>query len=266
MSGRPVILISGSSSGIGRACAVEAARQGYDVILHGRGHSERLTESCRLVNQAGGHAIEITGDFLSFQESDFKTFVDSAFELASGRLEGWVNNAGCDVLTGDARNRSFAEKLEMVWQVDVRATLMLTRLAGECWQNHVSHEASRAVVNIGWDQATTGLPGDSGQMFGASKGAIMAMTAALAKTYAPVVRVNCVAPGWIRTAWGNQTDPEWDQWVAAQTLADRWGTPEDIAAGVLFLLSPASRYINGQVLNINGGLRTTTAELEQRLR
>ena len=70
---------------------------------------------------------------------------------------------------------------------------------------------------------------------------------------APSVRVNCLAPGWIRTAWGETASDEWQQRAAAESLAGRWGTPEDVARAARFLASPAAEFINGQVFPVNGG-------------
>jgi 3-oxoacyl-[acyl-carrier protein] reductase len=81
----------------------------------------------------------------------------------------------------------------------------------------------------------------------------MAFTRSLARTLAPVVRVNCVAPGWIKTSWGAQASDAWQQRAIAESLLARWGTPEDVARAARFLSSPASSFITGQILNVNGG-------------
>jgi 3-oxoacyl-[acyl-carrier protein] reductase len=109
------------------------------------------------------------------------------------------------------------------------------------------------IVNVGWDQAETGMEGDSGQLFGAVKGAVMAFSRSLAVTLAPGVRVNCLAPGWIRTAWGQGAPRGWQERVVRETPLGRWGTPEDVAAMARWLASPAAAYVTGQVLRVNGG-------------
>ena len=86
------------------------------------------------------------------------------------------------------------------------------------------------IVNIGWDQAEHGMAGDSGEMFAATKGAVMAFTKSLARSLAPEVRVNCLAPGWIKTAWGEQASEYWQERASGESLLGRWGTPEDVAA------------------------------------
>ena len=84
----------------------------------------------------------------------------------------------------------------------------------------------------------------------------MAFTRSLAKSLAPEVRVNCLAPGWIRTAWGEQASEYWQQRAASESLMGRWGTPEDVAHAARFLASPAASFVTGQVLEINGGFGT----------
>jgi 3-oxoacyl-[acyl-carrier protein] reductase len=111
------------------------------------------------------------------------------------------------------------------------------------------------IINIGWDQAEHGMAGDSGELFAAVKGAVMAFTKSLAQSLAPQVRVNCVAPGWIRTEWGDGASEYWQQRAVDESLSARWGTPNDVARAVAWLASPAADFITGHVLPVNGGFR-----------
>jgi NAD(P)-dependent dehydrogenase (short-subunit alcohol dehydrogenase family) len=81
----------------------------------------------------------------------------------------------------------------------------------------------------------------------------MAFSRSLARTLAPHVRVNCLAPGWIRTAWGEHASPAWQQRVQRETPLERWGTPEDVAAAATWLVSPAASFVTGQIIRVNGG-------------
>lgn len=275
-----VAVVTGASSGIGRAIALQLARDGFDVVVHAGSRIERAEATAAEIRQGGRQAWTVLCDF---QQSDsaLSEFVEQVFSLAPN-VRCWINNAGGDVLTGARAKTSFAEKLEYLWRVDVRATLLLSRLVAQRWreiaetgaqENHTRENSNAekiaapigSIVNMGWDQANSGLPGESGQMFACTKGSIMAMTAALAQSYAPQVRVNCVAPGWIQTQWGQQADTAWDEWVSGQSLLQRWGRPEDVAAAVSFLVSSHAEFVNGHCLPVGGGLNIAPPELKQRL-
>jgi 2-amino-4-hydroxy-6-hydroxymethyldihydropteridine diphosphokinase len=239
-------LVTGSTSGIGRAIALDLAVAGADVIIHGR----RSADSARgVAEQAAAHGVR-TGVLLADlrKPEECRELVQRAWEQWGG-LDVWVNNAGADTLTGAAGRWPFERKLEELLAVDVKATLLLARDVG----GRMKARKTGAIVNMGWDQADTGMEGDSGQLFGAAKAAVMAFSKSLALTLAPEVRVNCVAPGWIRTAWGETASAPWQQRVRRETPLGRWGTPEDVAAVVRWLVSPAAAFITGQVVRINGG-------------
>jgi len=142
-----------------------------------------------------------------------------------------------------------------LWQVDVAAAIALSRAVGRRMKELASTSPLPTIINVGWDQADQGMEGESGQMFGAIKGAVMAFTRSLAQSLAPEVRVNCVAPGWIRTAWGAEASDYWDRRAKEESLLARWGTPEDVARAVRFLASPAAEFITGHTLPVNGGFR-----------
>jgi 3-oxoacyl-[acyl-carrier protein] reductase len=97
------------------------------------------------------------------------------------------------------------------------------------------------------------MEGDSGELFAAAKNAIMGLTRSLALNLAPKVRVNCIAPGWIRTAWGEEASDAWQQRVLRETPLKRWGTPDDVGRVARFLASDDAAYLTGQVVNVNGG-------------
>ena len=99
------------------------------------------------------------------------------------------------------------------------------------------------------------MAGDSGELFAAIKGGVMAFTRSLARSLAPEVRVNCVAPGWIKTQWGQGASDQWQRRAANESLLGRWGTPEDVAGMVRFLVSSQATFITGQTLNVNGGFK-----------
>ena len=246
-----VAVVTGSSRGVGAAIALELAAAGADVLVHGFTSETAAEDVVQQVQQLGRKSIFVKADLA---ENDcYEQFVETAWQWQQG-VNIWVNNAGADVLTGQGANDTFHEKLQRLWQVDVQGTIGLSRLAGKRMQ--AAKAASPAVIlNIGWDQALWGMAGDSGEMFAAIKGAIMAFSRSLAQSLAPQVRVNCLAPGWIKTAWGEQASDSWQERAVREALLERWGTPQDVAAAARFLVSPSAAFITGQVIPVNGGFR-----------
>jgi 3-oxoacyl-[acyl-carrier protein] reductase len=238
-------VVTGSSSGIGRAIAVELATAGANLIVHGFRRQSAALKLAESLRESGSQAEAVSGDL-----SDSRvvaSFVEQCWQIAP--LDIWINIAGADVLTGEAADWPFAEKLETLWRTDVQATITLSRDAGQ----RMKQRGGGVILNMGWDQAETGMEGDSGEMFAAIKGAIMTFSRSLAKSLAPEVRVNCLAPGWIRTAWGEKTSDDWQQRAVGESLLGRWGTPEDVARAARFLVSPEASFITGHTLPINGG-------------
>lgn len=240
------VLVTGSSSGIGRGIALEIARAGGDVLLHGRHATGPVTEVAEEVCSLGRRAEILPADLTD--EAAIADLAKASWSRWNG-LDACVCNAGVDLLTGGAGQLPYGEKLTKLLDVDVRGTVLLSRDLGRRMR-----EAGRgAIVTIGWDQADRGMEGDSAELFSVAKNAIMGFTRSLAMSLAPEVRVNCIAPGWILTAWGETASDVWQQRVLRETPLKRWGLPEDIARLCRFLLSNDASYLTGQVINANGG-------------
>ncbi|MCI0682843.1 MAG: 2-amino-4-hydroxy-6-hydroxymethyldihydropteridine diphosphokinase [Gemmataceae bacterium] len=239
-------LVTGSTSGIGRAIALELATAGADVLVHGRRLPSRADEVTAMCRSHGGRSEAILGDLRD--ESVCLDIAAQAWRAWNG-LDIFIANAGADTLTGDAGRWPFARKLAELWSVDVAATVTMCRDLGQ----RMHDRGTGAIITMGWDQAETGMEGDSGQLFAAAKGAVMGFTRSLALTLAPEVRVNCLAPGWIKTAWGERASTRWHERVRRETPLERWGTPQDVAAAARWLAAPASSYVTGQIIRVNGG-------------
>jgi 3-oxoacyl-[acyl-carrier protein] reductase len=238
-------VITGSSSGIGRAIALELAAAGADCLIHARQNREGAEAVAAEIRRGGRQADVVLTDLADLAQQD--ALVQHAFGWRS-EIDIWVNNAGADTLTGPAAKWSFEQKFETLWKVDVLATIRLSRAAGARMRAR-----GGVIVNMGWDRAASGMAGDSGEIFAATKGAIASFSRSLARSLAPTVRVNCLAPGWVKTAWGEQASDAWQQRAKSESLLERWGTPEDVAQAVRFLVSPAAAFITAQVIAVNGG-------------
>jgi 3-oxoacyl-[acyl-carrier protein] reductase len=247
LSGRQAV-VTGASSGIGRAIAWELAAAGADVLLHHAREASAagVEEWANRIRALGRRAEVVRSKFGA--DTQYAMFVEECFARFPV-LDIWINNAGADILTGENAKRPFAAKLRHLFDVDVQSTLNLTKLAGA----ELQRRGRGVIVNIGWDQADRGMEGSGGELFAAAKNAIMGATRSFAVSLAPTVRVLCVAPGWIRTAWGEQASEAWQDRVRRETPLGRWGEPSDVAKVVRFLVSDDANYLTGQVINVNGG-------------
>jgi 3-oxoacyl-[acyl-carrier protein] reductase len=244
-----VAVVTGSSRGIGRAIATELAAAGANVLVHAGHDRQAGEETAQAVRDQGVQAEVVVADLTHDTSQD--VLLDYAWQWQN-RVDIWVNNAGVDILTGDRSGWSFDEKLDALWHVDTRATIRLGRGIGE----KMADRGAGVILNTGWDGAERGMAGDSAELFAAAKGAVMAFTRSLAQSLAPTVRVNCLALGWIKTAWGESAPECWQARAEQESLANRWGTPEDVARVARFLTSSRSAFVSGQIIQVNGGFRT----------
>jgi 3-oxoacyl-[acyl-carrier protein] reductase len=246
------VLVTGGSSGIGRAIAIASARAGADVGITYARHEAGARETERLITAAGRRAAVFHLDLANRQSLDQSLLaLARGASAAFGRIDAWINNAGADILTGAGARLSIADKLDRLLEVDLRGTILASWAAAELLG---AQERGGVIINMSWDHVLTGMSGRNPQMFAAVKGGVLAFSKSLARSVAPRVRVNVLAPGWIETAFGTDLDPARRHAVAESTPLQRWGTPEDVAAAAVYLASPAAAFLTGQTIFVNGGV------------
>jgi 3-oxoacyl-[acyl-carrier protein] reductase len=215
------------------------------VLLTHRASPERAREVAEAI---GERALVVQAD-LGTRVACERLVAEASEQL--GRLDVWVNNAGADVLTGEAAAWEWERKLDLLLAVDLKGTIACSYAVGEVMRRQ---EGGGAIVNMSWDHVTTGMAGDDPQLFSAVKGGVLAFSKSLARRLAPEVRVNVLCPGWIETAFAEEADPAFRRSVAQDTPLGRWGRPEDVAGAAVYLASPEASFLTGQAINVNGGV------------
>lgn len=243
-----VALVTGASSGIGRAIALACARAGADVAVNYRTSERAASDAADAIQAVGRRAHVVQADIADPRAVE-RLARDTAGAL--GRVDVWINNAGADILTGEATTQSRLQKLDRLLAVDLRGTVLASWAAVELMR---AQPEGGVILNMSWDHvASGGMKGDYAQVFCAAKGGVYSFSRALACSVAPHIRVNVLGPGWIETAYGARLDPQVKQRIAAAIPLGRWGAPEEIAHAAVYLASDAAAYVTGQMLMINGG-------------
>jgi 3-oxoacyl-[acyl-carrier protein] reductase len=241
-----IVLVTGASSGIGRAIALGCARAGADVAVTFRGNAEGAEETARGIRALGRRAEVLCVDIS--RDEDIAALGASARERF-GHVDAWINNAGADILTGAGGRLSRLEKLDLVLAVDLRGTIVASWTAVE-----LMRERGGVIINMSWDHVSLGMTGENPILYSAAKGGIASFSKSLARAVAPDIRVNILAPGFIETAFGELADEGWRRAVVDRTPLQRWGTPEDLVGAAVFLASDESRFMTGQMIMVNGGV------------
>lgn len=240
-------MVTGGSSGIGRAIAIGAARAGADVMITFRANQVGADEVAALIRETGRRAALVQADIS--QPDALTRLVETARDTFGG-IDGWVNNAGADILTGTGASLSRREKLDLLLTVDLRGTMLASWAAAELLQ---TAPGGGVIINMSWDGAVRGMEGENPELFAAVKGGVLSFSRSLARSLAPTIRVNVLGPGWIETAFGDVAPREFKQEIARGIPLRRWGTPEDVANAAIYLLSDAAQYVTGQLIMVNGG-------------
>ena len=241
---RPVVLVTGSATGIGRATAIRFAKLGYDVVVNYSRSETDAQETVRLVAEQGAQALLIQCDV--GQDAAVRKMV-AQIESHFGRLDVLVNNAA---MTHVVAHRDLEEMSEDKWddilQTNVMGTFFCTRAAAPLLK-----KTKGSIVNV---SSVAGVSGEGSSIaYAASKGAVNTLTKSLARALSPEIRVNAVCPGPVDTRWlrAMQTEQQIKERTASYPL-QRAALPDDITDAIVFL-AIGTTLTTGQCLVVDGG-------------
>jgi len=239
-----VAIVTGGGRGIGRAIALELARQGSAVVVNYRSSAAEAEEVRRTIEEEGGRALAVQADVRL--ADDAQRLVSAALE-AFGRLDILVNNAGV------ARDGLLMRMSEEDWDVVLDTNLKGAFHCIKAAQRSLLRQRSGRIISIG---SVVGLVGNAGQAnYSAAKAGLVGLTKSLARELGSRgITVNLVAPGYVETDMTAALPESVRKAALDRICLGRMGRPEDVAAAVAFLASDAAAYITGQVLVVDGGM------------
>ncbi len=238
-----VALVTGGAQGIGRAIGLLLAQRGATIVISDI-NIQKAEETAKEIETLGRKAMAVQVDVGNYQEVE--NMVDAIVERFS-RIDILVNNAGI------TRDKLILRMSEEDWDSVIRINLKGTFNCTKAVLKYMSRQRSGKIVNIA---SVVGMMGNAGQAnYSASKAGIIGFTKTIAREFAQRgINVNAIAPGYIQTPMTDVLPEKVKEELRRLIPMERLGQPEDVAQAVLFLVSEASSYITGQVLNVNGGI------------
>lgn len=241
-----VVWVTGGSTGIGRATCAEFAGAGYDVAVHYNSNQEEAEKTAQLVREAGQEALLVQGDV-----ADAPTVrrITGEIEEHFDRIDVLVNNAGSLVARA-----SLEEMKEELWDQVMDINLKSVYLCSQAVLGPMKRQGGGRIINVSSIAARNG-GGAGASAYATAKAGVSTLTRALAKEIVSEnILVNAVEPGVISTPFHDRfSTPEMRQRLTERIPIGREGYPEETASVILFLASPASNYMLGQILEVNGG-------------
>ena len=239
-----VAVVTGSSRGIGAATAIKLAEEGADLVINYNSDRESAEETAAEVRELGRKALIVQGNVAN--SDDAKNLIKSTID-EYGKIDILVNNAG---ITKDGLILRMKEKdFSNVIDVNLKGTFNCTKNA----IRYMMKQRHGKIVNL---SSVVGLMGNAGQAnYAASKAGVVGFSKSVAKEVSKRgINVNVVAPGYIDTEMTEELPSKVKEDMLDNIPLNRFGEVEDVANVILFLVSPLSSYVNGQTINIDGGM------------
>jgi len=243
-----IALITGASGDIGRAIALRFAQEGAKIIVNFAHDERRASSLVDEIRATGRDALAVAADVSSGEQ--VKRLVEIAINTF-GRVDILVNNASAySIIVNQSAGLTAEEKMRRLLDVDVKGTFLCCRAITPVMQV----QGGGCIINMSWDHAITGgMAGTAATMLAAAKGAVHSLSMSLARELAPTIRVNVIAPGWMRD---DELSPQTKSLPEAHqqtTPLRRLCEPVDVAEAALYLASPDASFVTGQVIMVNGG-------------
>lgn len=240
-----VVLVTGSSRGIGRSIAVKFAKEGANVIINYRSNENEAKAITEIISSYNSNCMCIKADVS--KEQDVKKMIDTIIEKY-GHIDILVNNAGIAIDT-DFKNRHVKD-----WQETLNTNLIGVFLTSKYAGKYMLENKYGKIINISSTNGIDTLYPYSID-YDASKAGIINMTKNLAIQFAPYVNVNAVAPSWVNTEMNDELSKSYLKSEMEKILLKRFAEPEEIADVILFLASDKARYIDGEIIRVDGGIK-----------
>lgn len=243
---KKVVLITGSSRGIGKSIAICFAKNGYNVIINYLNSSdEAINLKEYLERKYNIECIAIKADVSN--EDDVINMIDEVIKKFN-HIDVLVNNAGIaiDTIFEDKTKENF----EKILDINLIGTFLVSKYVSK----YMKEKKSGCIINV---SSTNGIDTyyPYSMDYDASKAGVISLTKNLAVELAPYIRVNAVAPGWVNTDMNKDLDPAYKKQEKEKILLNRFANDYEIAKVIYFLATPDASYINGSIIRVDGGLR-----------
>ena len=239
---KKTVLITGASRGLGAAIARVFAKNNYNIILNYNNSEKEALKLTQELKQYNVEVLPIKADVTN--EEEVKSMVNNGINTFK-KIDVLVNNAGIaiDTTFEDKTKENFIKTLD----TNLIGPFLVSRYVGE----HMLNEKQGCIINI---SSTNGLETyyEYSLDYDASKAGLISLTHNLAVKYAPYIRVNCVAPGWINTEMNKELDEEYKKEEESKILLNRFAEPVEIAKVVYFLSTEDAKYINNETIRVDG--------------